>query len=58
MGGTAVLHLSYSCLSHTSVLQLISIKGIPCEVPFFGASPRLLSYSVGAMVSCNYMYHK
>ena len=31
------------------------IKGILCEVPFFGGSVLLLSYSVGAMAPYNYI---
>ena len=31
------------------------IKGVLCEVPFYGGSALLLFYSVRAMVSCNYI---
>ena len=33
----------------------LTLKSILCEVPFFGGLALLLSYSVGAMASCNYI---
>ena len=34
------------------------VKGILCEVPFYGGSALLLFYSVGVMASCNYIPQK
>ena len=32
-----------------------TLKGVLCEVPFFGGSVLLLFYSVVAMAACNYI---
>ena len=46
----------YFVFKVTSLINLCKIfKGILCEVPFFGGSALLLSYSDGAMASCNYI---
>ena len=49
------LYLLHYLMHYFKTYKTYHIKGILCEVPFFGGSALLLFYSVGTMASCNYI---